>query len=384
MNRLILIGNGFDLAHGLKTSYNDFILWYLKKCYFEGFERHFYEDPLLQITRNFDYKDKRIYDFDSVIEFIEEYYQQGFTNLGQNVPFKGNDYASHFPFYTNLSSLMRSLLENCSNTRWVDIEGEFYDRLKFILKRQDSNAEKKEDLIVLNKSLEYLIGQLKSYLKSQKDSEYNEAYMQIFTSKILKSDVHGIELEIEEEPRNTLMLNFNYTDTLKPYTANFYRRSKRPVPAINHIHGHINEELNPPIFGFGDELDEAYLQMERERIREYFVYIKSFWYFRTSNYRDLTRFIDSDDYQILVIGHSCGLSDRTMLHMLFEHPNCKSIKIYYHGDKEKNNFTDVTYDIARHFKHKGEMRNKIVSLDLSESMPPVEPFIIRRSRMGID
>ena len=25
MNRLVLIGNGFDLAHGLKTSYTDFI-----------------------------------------------------------------------------------------------------------------------------------------------------------------------------------------------------------------------------------------------------------------------------------------------------------------------------------------------------------------------
>ena len=28
MNRLVLIGNGFDLAHGLKTSYQDFINWY--------------------------------------------------------------------------------------------------------------------------------------------------------------------------------------------------------------------------------------------------------------------------------------------------------------------------------------------------------------------
>ncbi len=25
MNRIILIGNGFDLAHGMKTSYNDFL-----------------------------------------------------------------------------------------------------------------------------------------------------------------------------------------------------------------------------------------------------------------------------------------------------------------------------------------------------------------------
>ena len=28
MNRLIIIGNGFDIAHGFKTSYKDFINWY--------------------------------------------------------------------------------------------------------------------------------------------------------------------------------------------------------------------------------------------------------------------------------------------------------------------------------------------------------------------
>ncbi len=30
-NKLVIIGNGFDLAHGLKTSYNDFIYWYLQQ-----------------------------------------------------------------------------------------------------------------------------------------------------------------------------------------------------------------------------------------------------------------------------------------------------------------------------------------------------------------
>lgn len=29
MNRIILIGNGLDLAHGLPTGYKDFINWYL-------------------------------------------------------------------------------------------------------------------------------------------------------------------------------------------------------------------------------------------------------------------------------------------------------------------------------------------------------------------
>lgn len=28
MNRLVLIGNGFDIAHGFKTRYENFIDWY--------------------------------------------------------------------------------------------------------------------------------------------------------------------------------------------------------------------------------------------------------------------------------------------------------------------------------------------------------------------
>ena len=35
MNRLVLIGNGFDLAHGLKTSYKDFIQWYWEERIFK-------------------------------------------------------------------------------------------------------------------------------------------------------------------------------------------------------------------------------------------------------------------------------------------------------------------------------------------------------------
>jgi len=31
MNRIIIIGNGFDLAHGLKTSYKDFLEWIKSK-----------------------------------------------------------------------------------------------------------------------------------------------------------------------------------------------------------------------------------------------------------------------------------------------------------------------------------------------------------------
>jgi len=47
MNRLIIIGNGFDLAHGLKTSYNDFLLSYLKTA-------------LLQVCNTWSYSEKEV------------------------------------------------------------------------------------------------------------------------------------------------------------------------------------------------------------------------------------------------------------------------------------------------------------------------------------
>jgi Bacteriophage abortive infection AbiH len=52
MNRLILIGNGFDLAHGMKTSYKDFMIWYLKSSFSEAYSKYKYEDSLVEIVRS--------------------------------------------------------------------------------------------------------------------------------------------------------------------------------------------------------------------------------------------------------------------------------------------------------------------------------------------
>jgi len=52
MNRLIMIGNGFDLAHGLKTSFKDFIEDYLSTAYSILIEKKSYEDELLLIYFN--------------------------------------------------------------------------------------------------------------------------------------------------------------------------------------------------------------------------------------------------------------------------------------------------------------------------------------------
>jgi hypothetical protein len=55
----------------------------------------------------------------------------------------------------------------------------------------------------------------------------------------------------------------------------------------------------------------------------------------TKNFYELTRFIESNNFQTYIYGHSCGISDRTMLNQIFEHENCKSIKIFYHKINEE-------------------------------------------------
>ena len=52
MNRLVIIGNGFDMAHGLKTSYMNFINWYWDKRIdaFAGNTTKVSEDCLCKLT----------------------------------------------------------------------------------------------------------------------------------------------------------------------------------------------------------------------------------------------------------------------------------------------------------------------------------------------
>ena len=131
------------------------------------------------------------------------------------------------------------------------------------------------------------------------------------------------------------------------------------------------------IFGFGDELDEVYNLIELEKNKSFLKFIKSFWYFKTNNYHNLLRFINSDEYQIFILGHSCGLSDRTMLNMLFENENCKSIKLFYSDNGSGyDNYEDLIYEISQHIKNKVKMRQLIVPKSKSIPIPQVNNILV--------
>ena len=123
------------------------------------------------------------------------------------------------------------------------------------------------------------------------------------------------------------------------------------------------------IFGFGDEIDDDYKSIENLNNNIYLENIKSIKYLETDNYKRLLEFLNSEEYQIYIFGHSCGISDRTLLNTLFEHKNCSSIKPFYHKkDDGFDNYSDIVKNISRNFNIKPIMRDKVVNKEYCEPL----------------
>ena len=123
------------------------------------------------------------------------------------------------------------------------------------------------------------------------------------------------------------------------------------------------------IFGYGDELDNSFKELLDKNNNEYLRNIKSIKYLEVPNYRNMLRFIESSPYQIYIMGHSCGNSDRTMLNTLFEHRNCVSIKPFYHiWDDGTDNYMEIVQNIARNFTDMKLMRDRVVNKTFCETI----------------
>ena len=66
--------------------------------------------------------------------------------------------------------------------------------------------------------------------------------------------------EIREINISNTFLSFNFTSTMTSYL----KFLKIGSDFLNEIHGSILDESNPINFGFGDEMDSHYKQIERE------------------------------------------------------------------------------------------------------------------------
>jgi hypothetical protein len=369
MNRLILIGNGFDLAHGMKTSYNDFIHDYIKTFFEKANIYGGHDDILMKIIKNNSFND-----------FYEE--PKTFTDFKQylNTPsLSGITSGGHYGreeshprkkySWTIKNTFFKKLVEECCDLNWVDIENEYYTELLEILNNNGQDTKTKIDkLNELNADFGFLISILHEYFSKLPSPKFDINILDVFMKPISNSEITISSTESTHDLESMMILNFNYTNTHELYAPHFKSIYKGNIES-NYIHGKINDLQNPIIFGFGDEIDDNYKKIEKDKADGFLKYVKTFAYLRTPKYRRLLNFIELAPSQIFILGHSCGLSDRTLLKMIFEHENCLSIKIFFHQKENSNNFTELTQAISRNFSDNGLMRKKVVDLTLSRPMP---------------
>ena len=74
-------------------------------------------------------------------------------------------------------------------------------------------------------------------------------------------------------------------------------------------------------------------------------------------------------FQVLIMGHSCGNSDRTLLNTVFEHEHCVSIKPFYHKWEDgRDNYLELVQNISRNFTNMRLFRDRVVNKEQCKTM----------------
>ena len=422
MNRIIIIGNGFDLSHGLPTLYKDFIsaFWkdFSKKiqtCNDYKLETELVSFGYMNIT-----PELQMYSRGIANDLIHNYGFLGEVSSAQKIEdFISGGGSQSMKLIFN-SKLFENINKAVDRYNWVDIEEEYYKLLHttYITSSQKLNND---FAIIRSKLIDYLTSVQNVNIDNSIVNEETRKYMMTpFCTKEIsiegrdkwvnfrksriededlsgiiklyeKSDVRervadisnfkkkwqdqidniGIE-SIEGDklpsamlyPDRIMLLNFNYTKT-----ADMYMPVDEYHFPVNHIHGHLD---NPDsvIFGYGDDKDDKYQEISKLNNNELLTNIKSFRYLEDSCFKDTLTFIASAPYQVYIMGHSCGVSDRTLLNTLFEHPNCVSIKPFYYKNGEgRDNYIEIVQNISRNFSDAQKMRDRVVNKTFCQPLP---------------
>ncbi len=431
INRLILIGNGFDLANGLKTSFYDFInfIVYETVLYLEtgtknplGIDNNIFETDfdvrvnygwllsfirenkslILNVNQNkeiikkiFEIPDKIEEKYDVEYNYIEKYsllFDENFwmdiTNyllepkISKNIntakiKFKLNNILSGKKLFKN--KLFEIIFKNAiprneKSKNWGGIEHDFYQTLLNVDKIYEK-IDKKDKIEILNDEFKDIIICLQGYLNYinyYHGSSIEDTVKAI--EKHLKKPIGNIELsntykkkiglhsEDNIKLNEIIFLNFNYTRTI----SNYIKSKHNDINAKEiQIHGYLYPDSSIPnqiIFGYGDEMDGSYKELEERNDNRYLKYFKSLHYLFDQNYKNLLDFLEQEKYQVYIWGHSCATSDRVLLQTIFEHENCVSVKpFYYRNEKGNDNFADLCANISRSFKDKKKFRDLLVN-----------------------
>ncbi len=281
LRKLFLIGNGFDLSHGLKSRYSDFIDDILS----EFFGKNNTYDELISYamvgSERGNHTIARILAIDEDLNIIK----------------------NHF-----LKSLFRNSQTN--NIEWSDFEKLYFLRLT-------KSCHKKEAVVRLNDDFTIFRKNFIQYLKNIISEHKFEPIYEEFFNKFFN-------------PATDLVLNFNYTSIADNYLHN------KKANCV-HIHGDLNSDKDNIILGYApNEVDMQFLRNKTPDMKLTNRFIKKFLYLDQEAKPKLDIFLAlNKPFDVFVMGHSLGASDEKILKDIFLNPNLSKISFFYHENEER-------------------------------------------------
>ena len=348
MTDLLIVGNGFDLYHGLPTRYTDFLKFI---SYWSIFWDNYNGEAKAQVCTPFRVK------LSEQNEIIEE---------------SMRDFSSHQGYYkyehlefinSHIDNLWIQyfLKKQLSSVNWIDFEGEIYNVLKLV---EEYYSEFIPEMRKRNDApIKYIPGDMSTVINifkkncpeeyidftqgiisrsdTEKDKLKNNKEMLLSTMKRELDDlikcldyylldfVSNIKVEQYSEQIKELsyinLLNFNYTYT---YASVYGKNSLREH---HRIHGDCLEEnmvLGIPDESFPSTLDYIYFQKYFQRIQK-----------RTGNYykswitepNAREKSLEDVPINVFIMGHSLADSDKGILKEIFMNDFVCKITIFYHS-----------------------------------------------------
>lgn len=334
---ILMIGNGFDLEHGLPTQYKDFLKFIGK-----------FEEYDLKISK----------DSSEINNITEDYFTELFSEKRPFVKhsfrelIKDNRWIAHFKYaYENHLKYKEN---------WIDFESEISDVIQDLeeAKKFYQEAEKEENekelsayiadklILVTNPTLD---GQ--QYIKDAKEHLLYDLDRLVCALEIYIWDYVG-RINIEYFNPNIAEINpyglisFNYSDTYR----NVYADTKIYVKC-DFIHGKAKNNINYPydlkriidsnnmVLGIDEYLDDDRKNKEIDFIafKKYYQRIHK----QTGNkYKDWLELIDKaveagrkEENNLYIFGHSLDDTDGDILRDILKNENIKTTIFY--KDKEK-------------------------------------------------
>lgn len=352
---ILLIGNGFDLAHKLPTAYKDFLEFCEKTRYIYTFndqasvdeyvEKHLQnwkmQEPIKEVLRNAFYKR----------ECNRKYYENREDDLQVKTPNTAlNEIYTHIKDNVWLDYFLNRYKKMGQN--WIDFESEISKviqalddaRYQFECGGSLSGVEKNKVEILLA-ILKVSGTTMKTAYGSLDEIDHFTGHLNIELERLIRAleiyiaeFVRKIEVLYKNPDIEKLnldhILSFNYSDTYERIYGNG-RQMK-----YDYIHGRadINKNIltSNLVLGIDEYLDDARKDKELE-----FLTFKKFYqriYKSTGNtYLNWLNTIKKNDFQVhnlYIFGHSLDVTDKDILKMFICNDNIQTKIFYYRNNKD--------------------------------------------------